>query len=88
MHEFSSHILGVKYSFEDEICIAPETMGLTYARGTVPTRHGFVSIDWKLEGGKFSLKVEAPDGVVKNILLPDGSEHSFSDGKAEFTCGA
>ena len=88
VHEFSSHILGVKYSFDNEICIQPETLGLDFARGTVPTRHGFVSIDWKIENGKFSLKVTAPEGIVKNILLPDGSEHRFDGAEAEFSCGA
>lgn len=86
VHEFSSHILGLKHSFEDEINIEPETLGLTYARGTVPTRHGLVNIDWKTDGTKFSVKVDGPDGVKKNIILPDGTKHRFTDSSAEFGC--
>lgn len=86
IHEFSSHILGVKYSFDDEINIEPETMGLQFAKGSIPTRHGLVKTDWKLEGTKFSVSVEAPEGVKKNILLPDGTRYSFEEACAEFGC--
>jgi hypothetical protein len=86
VHEFSSHILGVKHSFEDEINIVPETMGLDYAKGSVPTRHGIVNIDWKTEGTKFSVRVDSPEGVKKNIILPDGTKYSFTDSSAEFGC--
>lgn len=86
VHEFSSHILGVKHSFEDEININPETFGLTFAKGRVPTRHGLVNIDWKLDGDRFCLEVESPAGVKKNILLPDGTAHSFVEPSAKFEC--
>lgn len=86
IHEFSSHILGVKHSFADGITIAPETLNLTFAKGSVPTRHGLVNIDWKLDGSTFSLKVDAPAGVKKNILLPDGTTYDLVEASAKFEC--
>ncbi|MBQ8526073.1 MAG: hypothetical protein IJ460_05090 [Clostridia bacterium] len=85
-HEFSSNILGVKHSFEDEINIIPYTGGLTYAKGRVPTRFGFVDVHWETDGGKFTILVNAPQGVTKNIVMPDGSEYTFTEKSAGFQC--
>ncbi|MBQ7901038.1 MAG: hypothetical protein IJ365_03610 [Clostridia bacterium] len=86
VHEFSSHILGVKYSFEDVINIQPETLGLSFAKGSVPTRHGMVDISWKVSDGRFAVEIAAPDGVAKNVTLPDGTTHSFEGASAKLEC--
>ncbi|MBR3920226.1 MAG: hypothetical protein IKJ59_16115, partial [Clostridia bacterium] len=72
LHEFSSNILGVKTSFEDEIVIMPYTANLSFAKGTVPTRFGYVYVSWKKENGVFKITVEAPSGARKKLIMPDG----------------
>ncbi len=45
LYEFSSNILGVKVSYENEIIIKPHFFDFTYAKGTVPTRFGNVNVE-------------------------------------------
>lgn len=83
LFDFAVNVLGVQCGFEDEIVVAPLQAGLSYARGAVPTRFGIVSVDWNA-GEKFVLKVSAPEGIRKRVILPDGREEVFEGGTAEF----
>lgn len=85
-HEFSSNILGVKYAFEDEINIIPYTGSLTYAKGRVPTRFGHVDVQWEITDGRFTIIIASPEGVTKNLVMPDGSSCTFTEKSAVFQC--
>jgi alpha-L-rhamnosidase len=60
--------------------------GLTWARGSLTTRHGEVAVAWKLgEAGALEATVAVPDGVTAEIDLPGsppvtvgGGEHTVS----------
>ena len=67
LYEFSAHVLGVRAD-EKGIVIAPDTGNLTFAKGTVPTRFGIVSVDWKRENGKVTVQADVPDGVECCII--------------------
>jgi len=86
VHEFSANVLGVKYSLENEINIVPQIGHLTFAKGRVPTRFGFVDVNWTSKDGRFHISVNSPDGVCKNITLPNGKKYTFMEQSAEFTC--
>ena len=67
--------------------ISPQPAGLQFARGRVPlTRlHGgiepkFVSVDWRIENGRFILSAEAPKGVPCRVTLPGGKTQAFPEG--------
>jgi alpha-L-rhamnosidase len=72
-----SEILGVKPALPgwDEISIAPETAGLPWARGAVPTPHGDIHVEWKSEK-EFLLRVEVPRRTC--IRLPQQTRKPVS----------
>ncbi len=55
--------------------VAPHPAGLEWAKGTVPTVHGPVRVDWKWEGGqadpRFVLHVHNPEHEVARVILPE-----------------
>ena len=50
--------------------IAPRPADLTWAKGTVPTPHGEISIDWSRTEKAFDLKTELPAGIAGDIRIP------------------
>jgi hypothetical protein len=66
---FSQEILGVKPVENGrggfaEVTIKPQCFDLTWARGTVPTPHGPIRVEWEAKGGKIKkLKFKVPRGV-------------------------
>ncbi len=67
-----SEILGMKPGKPgwDEVLVAPHPCDVMQARGTVPTPHGEISVEWT-RNGEFSLLVTTP--VPGTVRLP--SEH-------------
>jgi alpha-L-rhamnosidase len=51
----------------DEILIEPHPAGLSWGRGTIPTPHGIVSVEWRNENG-FVLRITVP--AKTRVLLP------------------
>lgn len=66
-----------------KVLVAPQPGGgLTWARSSLRTRHGLVSVSWSTEGADgFSLEVELPDGVTARVRLPDGHEAELEPGR-------
>jgi alpha-L-rhamnosidase len=66
-----------------KVLVAPRPGGgLTWARSSLRTRHGLVSVAWSTEGADgFTLDVELPDGVTALVRLPDGQESELSGGR-------
>lgn len=85
-HEFLSCYLGVKHTFDESITISPFIGNLSFARGTVMTRHGAVCVDWKINENRFKISINAPDKITKKLLLPNGEERIFTDKSAAFEC--
>lgn len=79
IYAFSTHLLGVKITTEDKILIRPVTAGLDWAQGTVPTRFGPVFVEWKKKEGGLSANVKAPEGVLKQLCLPNGVRQCFTE---------
>lgn len=80
-HGFNSHagvqlmrdILGIgSYdALHNTIKIAPHPCGLRWARGSVETPKGIVSVSWFYENGRLKVNVSAPEGMDTQIILPN-----------------
>jgi len=46
-----------------EVRIAPQTGGLEWAEGTIPTPRGEIRVSWKMINGKMDLTYQVPEGV-------------------------
>jgi hypothetical protein len=64
------------------IAIRPQPCGLKFARGTVPTPHGNVDVDWRREGDRFTLRVSVPAGASAEVVLPIAGTQVRVDGVA------
>jgi alpha-L-rhamnosidase len=66
-----------------KMLVAPQPGGgLTWARSSLRTRHGLVSVSWSTKGPNgFALDVELPDGVTALVRLPDGEEQELGHGR-------
>jgi alpha-L-rhamnosidase len=85
--EFMTRILGVtpRTPGFGAIDIAPQRCGLTHARGTVCTPRGPVAVTWRVDGGRFSIDVNAPVNVPVHLRLPGGESRDFAGGKFSAT---
>jgi hypothetical protein len=67
IYVFTQLLLGVRCATPggSEIVISPRPAGLAWARGTVATPHGPLSVAWTAKSdGTLDLKVDAPPGVT------------------------
>jgi hypothetical protein len=71
-YQMPSKILGVRPTAPGfkTLVIRPETCGLSWAKGTVPTPEGKVDVSWKSEEGKFTLDVTIPSATIARIEVP------------------
>jgi len=86
--EFLRGVLGIKPAKPGfgEILIQPQPLDLQFAKGSVPTPHGNVSVDWIIENSVFSIEVGAPKEIPLCIMLPDGSIHRSTTGTFQGNC--
>ena len=65
--------------------IAPTPATLEFARGTVPTPHGPIRVEWE-KGGEDQLvvRVELPEGIEAEFVSPDGQRQALDAGVNEF----
>ena len=70
--DLSTDVLGVSpiESGFKRLCIAPQVMGLQWARGKFPTPIGEVSVGWKHDADRFELNVTVPPECEADIVCP------------------
>ncbi len=75
MIQMSSTVLGVRPVSPGwkSVKIAPQLGGLNWARGTVPTPHGFINISFKKNSGKLKYEITLPAGTNGELSLPGHS---------------
>jgi hypothetical protein len=80
-----SKILGVRPTSPGfgTVLIKPETCGLSWARGTVPTPHGTVSVSWAKENDRLRFEIALPGGTTGTLSMPAvvGRKSLTLDGK-------
>ncbi len=63
------------------VLIAPQPGGgLTWARTSLDSPYGKVSVEWRLTDGVTTVDVQLPDGVTGVFRAPDGSESDLAAG--------
>jgi len=80
----SSGVLGVvpvapgysRFEFRPHPCA-----GVSFASGKVPTPHGSINAEWRMEGGCLVAVVDVPDGTEASVVMPDGAVKTFAAGK-------
>jgi alpha-L-rhamnosidase len=56
--------------------------GISWAKGSLATRHGVVSVDWQVAGdGQLDLTVTVPDGMTAEIDLPGAAPQRLDAGQ-------
>jgi hypothetical protein len=90
-YEFSAMVLGV-YPTADgykSVRIKPnvDCYGLEWAKGTVPTPMGVISVAWEKKNGQVELDVSLPEGADMdcNVILPDGQSYALTEGIGHYT---
>ena len=72
---------------EKSVAIKPYIKGRKYAKGTVNSIAGEISVSWKKTGDVFEITVEsANDRVKKYVTLPNGDEVVTTKKKATYKC--
>ena len=56
---------------EKTVRIAPHPLGLKFAKGTVNTPDGVISVSWHADGKRFELNVNAPAAYAIELTLPE-----------------
>jgi hypothetical protein len=77
---FQKYILGIQPTSGGfaTFDVRPETGGLTFAEGTVPTVKGLITTRWeKSANGQLSLSVEVPANTQASIYLPKLATGNF-----------
>lgn len=83
--QLSSRVLGVTPAAPgySKVRIAPQPLDLKWARGTVPTPHGMVHVDWKRDDSEVTVAIATEKSPV--VLDPSGFGATFGvasvDGK-------
>jgi hypothetical protein len=74
-YQMSSKILGVVPTSPGfaTFAICPTLCNLSFAKGTVPSPHGPIDVDWQRKPDQLDLKVTIPSGTKASVALPVGS---------------
>lgn len=57
--------------------------GLTYAKASVKTPYGLAASEWRLDDGKFSLKVTVPVSCTCRVTMSSGKQVILKSGEYE-----
>jgi len=78
---FQKYILGIQPTSGGfaTFDVRPQTGGLTFAEGAVPTVKGLITTRWEKSGnGQFSLSINVPANTRASIYLPKLSKEDFT----------
>jgi alpha-L-rhamnosidase len=82
MHRIIGGIAPLEAGYS-KVLIAPQLGGdLRWARSSLETRHGKISVSWSQEGsGPIELDLEIPDGVTAQLQLPGAQAQEVGGGR-------
>ena len=64
-----------------KVRIVPHLMDLDWARGSIPTVRGTISVDLKRDNDTIQYMVCLPEGVTGALVTSDGREHPLASGE-------
>ncbi|GCE19835.1 family 78 glycoside hydrolase catalytic domain [Dictyobacter kobayashii] len=72
----STQVLGIQPSEPgyQRVRIAPQTSGLQWARGTVPTPHGDIQVSWTQQDSAFQIEVILPANITGELTLQNTTQ--------------
>ena len=65
--------------------VAPNTLGLPWARGAMPTVRGTIAAAFERDGDAVRYSLTLPEGVTGTLVAPDGTEHALAAGENTVT---
>lgn len=72
-YQLPAHVLGIKPTGEPKrVRIEPHPSGLEWAKGTVQTASGPVSVEWQTVRRGLTLLISVPSGVIAEFIPPKG----------------
>lgn len=71
----TENVLGVRDPRDGfrTVTIAPRLLGLSYARGSIPTPHGPIRVSMRMEGNTEHLDLDIPNGIDATLDLPSSN---------------
>lgn len=87
VYHLQQQVLGVSQTQPGwrRVSINPFTAGLEYARGSIPTPLGRLSVEWeKAEEDQLAVRVEVPHGMEAQFTGPLGETRTLEAGVSEF----
>jgi len=87
IYEFLAEILGVtpREPGFSAVCIQPQLMDLTWAKGTVPIPQGKIHVEWQRDDTRFKITVTCPPKLPVTLILPDGTAENFISNNTPLT---
>ncbi|WP_309714886.1 alpha-L-rhamnosidase C-terminal domain-containing protein [Armatimonas sp.] len=78
LYQLTTQVLGVQPKTPGfaTFTVTPMPMGLSWAKGVVPTPHGDIRVEWRKQGEKLALVLTVPKGCRAEVTLP-GSEKAM-----------
>ncbi len=72
-YDLTTHVLGVQATGPGwrEYEVRPRPCGLKWARGTVPTPHGEINVEWQVVDGRCRTVVRGPTGLKYRVVPPE-----------------
>ncbi len=72
LFQMSGRVLGIAPAAPgfEKVQIAPQPCDLQWAKGSVPTPHGKVSVSWTRSATKFTLEAILPQGMLGSLEIP------------------
>jgi alpha-L-rhamnosidase len=87
LHEYVAGIRPASAGY-DRVDIRPQIDArLTWAEGTLLTRHGLIRSRWEVRDDQIDITVRLPAHTSGTLLLPDGTQRELGGGDAAFTVG-
>jgi alpha-L-rhamnosidase len=83
MCDLLTTVLGIKPARPGfaEVRIAPNLMNLDWARGSIPTAHGTISVAWERRGNEIHGQITLPEGVTGVLVAPSENTQPLTGGK-------
>ncbi|MBE5816758.1 MAG: hypothetical protein E7315_03440 [Clostridiales bacterium] len=92
IYEFSSMVLGVYPTSNGykSVRIKPivDCYDLYWAKGTVPTPNGIISVAWQKDNGTLTLDISLPEDAKMDceVILPDGQVFTQTETVKQYVC--
>lgn len=60
--------------------------GVSHAKCELASPYGRIASGWQITDGTFSVTVEVPPGAGAELVMPDGTRHTLTNGEHRYAC--